>query len=129
LTELEIMDILIIEDNKMTSVHLEHIIAQIGGHNVIGVADSALAAREILQSNKIALVFLEINLEGEVDGIEYSQELTNQGIPFVYISANSDQDILDKAIQTKPLGFVKKPYRTLEVLSAIEVAQNDLAKG
>jgi DNA-binding LytR/AlgR family response regulator len=129
LTELEIMNVLIVEDNKMTSVHLEHIISQIGEHNVIGVADSAPAAREILQSNKIALVFLDINLEGEVDGIEYSEELTNQGIPFVYISANSDQDIFDKANKTKPLGFVKKPYRTLEVLSAIEIAQNDLAKG
>ncbi|OIQ27009.1 MAG: hypothetical protein BM555_06285 [Crocinitomix sp. MedPE-SWsnd] len=117
------MNVLIVEDNMMTSVHLEHIISQIGEHNVIGLADCVPAAREILQSNKISLVFLDINLEGEIDGIEYSKELTNQGIPFVYISAYSDQDILDKAIKTNPLGFVKKPYRTLEVLSAIKLAQ------
>lgn len=128
MTELEIMDILIVEDNKMTSVHLEHIITQIGEHNVVGVADGVRAAREILRSKKIGLVFLDINIEGEIDGIEYSEELTSQGIPFVYISANSDQDTFDKAIKTKPLGFVKKPYRTFEILSAIEVAKKELTK-
>ena len=78
-------------------------------------------------------VLLDIRLKGELTGIDLAYRLIEKEIPFLYISANSNQQILEEAKVTKPYGFVIKPFREKDVLSALDIAiyrhENNLENG
>lgn len=54
---------------------------------------------------------LDIFIKGDENGIDLARELRESRIPFVYISANSNADILHAANDTQPEGFIVKPFR------------------
>jgi transcriptional regulator with GAF, ATPase, and Fis domain len=66
---------------------------------------------------------LDIRLQGALTGIDLARTLKKMNIPFVYLSANSDKQVLDAAIATKPYGFLVKPFREKDVLITLDVAR------
>lgn len=55
------------------------------------------------------IVLLDINLQGDKDGIDLGEELsTEYHIPFVYLSAYSDEVIVNRARRTNPDTFLLK---------------------
>ena len=50
-------------------------------------------------------------------------ELAADNIPFVYLSANSNEDVLNAAKHTQPYGFLVKPFREKDLLVAMEIAR------
>lgn len=69
------------------------------------------------------LTLMEIELQGEIDGIETARRLRKQfDIPVVFITANSDNNLLRHAMRTEPLGFVVKPVRNTELEATVEIA-------
>ena len=61
-------------------------------------------------------------LDGPLTGIDLAKQLREKNIGFVFLSANSDQRILQAASATRPYGFLVKPFREKEVLVMIDVA-------
>jgi FixJ family two-component response regulator len=43
-------------------------------------------------------------------------------IPFIYLTGSYDNSLLDRANQTKPIGFISKPFDDTEIQNAIELA-------
>jgi transcriptional regulator with GAF, ATPase, and Fis domain len=66
---------------------------------------------------------LDIYLKGSLTGIDLAIILNEKNIPFVYLSANSNQSILEQAKLTQPYGFMIKPFREQEILIALEIAR------
>ncbi|HEY6900472.1 MAG TPA: sigma-54-dependent Fis family transcriptional regulator, partial [Puia sp.] len=48
--------------------------------------------------------------------------LGKKGIPFIYLSANSNESTLEEAKKTQPYGFLVKPFREKELLLSIDIA-------
>ena len=114
-------NILIVEDEFIVADDLQLTLQQ-AGYNVCGIAASVIEAREIIQAKKPELVLLDIHLKGKLNGIELAKELKEQNIAFVYLSANSNQPILEAAKATEPYGFLVKPFREKDLLVAIDIA-------
>ncbi|MEO8111863.1 MAG: sigma 54-interacting transcriptional regulator, partial [Ginsengibacter sp.] len=51
-----------------------------------------------------------------------AKELKEQNIAFVYLSANSNQKILEEAKATEPYGFLVKPFREKDLLVMLDIA-------
>jgi transcriptional regulator with GAF, ATPase, and Fis domain len=68
-------------------------------------------------------VLLDIHLNGEQTGIDLARLLAQEDIPFVYVSANTNNGILEEVKTTQPYGFIIKPFRERDVLVALEIAQ------
>ncbi len=68
------------------------------------------------------MVLLDIMLQGNLTGIDLAKNLREKNIPFVYLSANSNRQILDAAKATRPYGFLVKPFREKDVLVMLDVA-------
>jgi len=68
------------------------------------------------------LVLVDIFLQGEGNGIDLGKILNEKNIAFVYLSANSNRQILEEAKPTKPYGFMVKPFRAKDVLIMLDVA-------
>jgi DNA-binding NtrC family response regulator len=113
--------ILIVEDQFIEANSLR-IILKKAGYSVLPIAHSVDDALQILAHRKPEIVFLDIRLEGPLTGIDLARSLKKMNIAFVYLSANSDKQVLDAAIATKPYGFLVKPFREKDVLVMLDVA-------
>ncbi len=69
------------------------------------------------------MVFMDIVLKGEIDGIEAAEEIRTQfNIPIVFVTAHMDEDRLERAKLTLPFGYVLKPFQDRELKATIEMA-------
>ncbi len=113
--------VLIVEDEFIVANDLQLILKQ-AGYIVTGIAVSAEEAHEHIAKNKPDLVLLDIYLEGKQSGIDLAKKLKAENIAFVYLSANSNQTILEEAKRTDPYGFLVKPFREKDLLITLEIA-------
>jgi DNA-binding NtrC family response regulator len=114
--------VLIVEDQFVEANDLQ-IMLEKAGYEVCGIARSVVAAQEILRKEKPGLVLLDIFLKGDLTGIDLGRQLTEDNIAFIYLSANSNQEILAAAKTTEPYGFIVKPFREKDLLITLEIAQ------
>ena len=113
--------ILIVEDEFVEANHIQGILEQ-AGYAVTGIARSVNIALEMIAKERPALVLLDIFLKGSLTGIHLGKLLRDQGMAFVYLSANSNRDTLERAKATEPYGFLVKPFREKDVLVTLEIA-------
>ena len=113
--------ILIVEDQFIEAKSLNVILTN-AGYSTCSIARSVAAALAILEKEKPDLVLVDIFLQGEDTGIDLGKILNEKNIAFVYLSANSNRQILEEAKPTKPYGFMVKPFRAKDVLIMLDVA-------
>ncbi|MGN6211348.1 sigma 54-interacting transcriptional regulator [Parafilimonas sp.] len=114
--------ILIVEDQFVEADYLRLMLTQ-AGYNVTGIARSVVQAVEMMRKEKPDFVLLDIFLKGKQTGIDLAKQLSAVNIPFVYLSANSNEDILNEAKTTEPYGFLVKPFREKDLLVTLEIAR------
>jgi len=113
--------ILIVEDESMVAYDLELMLTQ-AGYLVSGVVDSVKEALDSIERDPPDIVLLDIFLKGRQTGIDLAAKLTAQNIAFIYLSANFQASILERAKETEPYGFLVKPFRENELLIMLDVA-------
>src|ERR1700759_340005 len=113
--------ILIVEDQYIEASNRELILLR-AGYRVCEIARSVPAAVKIIAAEKPDMVLIDIHLQGRLTGIDLAQMLSKKNIAFIFISANSRQQILDAAKMTRPYGFLLKPFREKDILIALEAA-------
>jgi two-component system, NtrC family, response regulator HydG len=114
--------ILIVEDQFIEANSLRLMLKK-AGYQIFPIAHSVDDALQILECQKPEIVMLDIRLQGVLTGIDLATTLKKMNIPFVYLSANSDKQVLNAAIATKPYGFLVKPFREKDVLIMLDVAR------
>lgn len=113
--------ILIVEDEFIVAEDLQ-LTLQHAGYTISGIADNVIDALKIVEEKKPSLVMLDIQLKGELSGIDLAKKLKEKNIAFVYLSANSNQNVLEAAKATEPYGFLVKPFRELDLLVMLDIA-------
>jgi two-component system, NtrC family, response regulator HydG len=113
--------ILIVEDQFIEAKSLNVILTN-AGYFVCGIARSVASALSLIEKEKPDLVLVDIFLQGEGTGIDLGYILNEKNIAFVYLSANSNRQILEEAKPTRPYGFMVKPFRAKDVLIMLDVA-------
>ncbi|MBO9659346.1 MAG: response regulator, partial [Chitinophagaceae bacterium] len=114
-------EILIVEDEFIVANDLRLILTE-AGYKVTGIAASANEAHELILKDKPDMALLDIRLEGNSSGIEIARSLRAENIPFVFLSANSSQKVLEEAKETDPYGFLVKPFRKKDLLITLDIA-------
>lgn len=114
--------LLIVEDEGVVAWHIQEALENMG-HIVVASIASGQKAIEIAAKNQLDLVFMDISLKGTVDGIEAAQEIrTRFNIPVIYLTAYADEQTLERALATNPLGYLIKPFQEKELQTTLEVA-------
>ncbi len=116
--------ILIVEDNAIvareTSERLKHL-----GYTVTGIAARGTDAIENARTSRPDLILMDINLKGDMDGIETATKIAEfSDAPVIYLTAYSDDETLQRARKTKPLAYLVKPFKERELYSNIELAMH-----
>lgn len=113
--------ILIVEDEFIVANNLRQVVQRFG-YEVTGIAASAKDAEESIQKIKPDIVLLDIRLQGEATGIDLARKLKAEHIAFIYLSANSNQKVLEEAKITEPYGFLVKPFRKKDLQIMLDIA-------
>lgn len=114
--------IMIVEDELIVAGDIRLTLERAGYH-ICGVARSVHRALEIIENEKPDLVLLDIFLKGDQTGIDLAKELNKSSIPFVYLSANCNRQVLEAAKVTQPYGFIIKPFREKDLLVTLDIAR------
>jgi formate hydrogenlyase transcriptional activator len=120
--------ILIVEDQFVEADYLRYMLEQ-AGYVVTGIARSVALAEEMIQKQRPGFVLVDIFLKGKQTGIDLARQLAEENIPFVFISANSGEDVLNMAKATQPYGFLIKPFREKDLLVTLEIARYRYEQG
>lgn len=114
--------ILIVEDEMIVAQHLA-LILQNMGYQVAGIASTGALAIQLAEESNPALVLMDVNLPGEIDGIEASEQIRARlDIPVVFLSAYDEKDVLHRAKKTEPYGYIAKPFSPHILRITIETA-------
>lgn len=114
--------ILIVEDQMVIAANIANQLETLG-YEVAGIIPRGEEAIKTVQHEKPDLVLMDINLKGELDGIETAIKMQQESpIPIIYLTANSDEAHFDRAKATNPYAFLSKPFKKLDLQRAIELA-------
>jgi CheY-like chemotaxis protein len=114
--------ILVVEDDAAVAEVLEARLQSFGYE----VCDMVRTGRDAIRSavrHRPELVLMDIMLDGDMNGIEAAEGIACQiDVPIVFLTCRNDTAVMDRAIKTRPFGYLVKPYDTTALHSTIEIA-------
>jgi len=114
--------ILVVEDESIVAKDIQKSLEKLG-YEVPATASSAQSAYEKLQSFSPDLVFLDIRLKGDEDGIHIAEHIKEHyNIPVIFLTSYVDQETLDRAKVTEPYGYIVKPFNDSDLKTTVEMA-------
>jgi two-component system, response regulator PdtaR len=123
-------NILIVEDEVIIAAGLESIVMDLG-YQVCAFAATAAEAIQKVGDCRPDLVLMDIRLKGKEDGIQAAQKIKElYDVPVIFVTAFSDQELLNQAKKAEPFGYILKPVepRTLEVAMATALYKHQAEK-
>ncbi len=114
--EIEALTLLVVEDDPDAAASLTELLTE-AGHNVVGPFHSAAAAEAAAALHSIDAALLDINLSGEMTGVELARVLTDRwAVRVIFISgdvaaAAKNADMAE--------ALVLKPYNGAQILEAV----------
>lgn len=119
--------IYIVEDEPLIVATIETALKKYG-FEVVGDAESFEDTITDIKKNKPDLVLLDIQLEGQKDGVDLALELETRNIPYLFLTSQTDPDTIERVKQTNPLGFIVKPFTEAGLRSNIDLAWHTLSQ-
>lgn len=114
--------ILIVEDELIFAHALTGDLKDLG-YEVSAITDTGESAIAAAKQEPPNLAIVDINLRGEMNGIEVAKELQNIcGCPILFLTAYSDPDTISKAASAFPYGYLTKPTRRDDLRANIAIA-------
>lgn len=114
-------NIAVVEDEAIIARDLRRVLEE-DGYGVPVVVGTGEEAVENVIHNGIDLVLMDIMLPGEVDGVKAANQIQAESdIPIIYVTAFTDESILERAKTSGPYGYLVKPIDKRELMIAIEM--------
>lgn len=112
--------IVIVEDDYIIQELHKHYVENLG-HDVIGCFSSGEEAIDFFKTNHADLILMDIRLETSIDGIEAMKKINiSNPIPVIYITGNTEDTNLKRALNTGMRGFFSKPIAQKDLEDVIE---------
>lgn len=121
------MNVVIVEDERLTAMFLKETLEKLDCH-VAGLFDQGGDAVSFAQENPVDFVIMDVEIQGEVNGVQAAIELRKNNIPSVFITSHNDSETISQAMQAEPLGYVIKPISVSHVESVVGVVKGLLGK-
>ena len=101
--------ILIVEDESIIALETQESLKTLG-YEICAIVNSGAGAIKNIEEKQTDLILMDIHLKGDIDGIETAEIIqSNHHIPIIFLTAFSDERVLDRAKRTKPYGYLLKP--------------------
>lgn len=120
------MEVLIVEDEVLLAVELEHVLEE-AGHRVVGHAMEAGEAVAMAGEHRPDLALVDVHLQDGPTGVDAARTLTNDcGAVVLFMTANKQRLPSDYA---GACGVISKPYSEHGVRKALDFVSTCLRDG
>jgi len=121
------MKILIVEDEVIPANYLKKILEK-EGNEVVGMATKGVKAIEMAKHKIPEVIFMDIMLKDHISGAEAAREIHRvyPEIMIIFLTAYSDKEMIDFAVESNAFAYLLKPYRDKEILATLELAKAKL---
>ncbi|MFZ3166328.1 MAG: ATP-binding protein [Candidatus Methanoperedens sp.] len=114
--------VMIVEDERIVAEDIQSSLKNLG-YAVSSIVSSGNKAIEDAEKYHPDIVLMDIVLKGEMDGVEAAEQIRIRfNIPIIYLTAYSDEEILERSKITEPFGYIIKPFNDRELHTSIEIA-------
>ena len=114
--------ILIVEDERVLAEDLQQTLIDCG-YDVYAIASSAAEAVRIADERRPDLVLMDIRIKGRLDGIETANILRKRfSSGLIFLTAHGDQEMIRRAKEAEPHGFLLKPVSNMQLRTTVEIA-------
>jgi two-component system, cell cycle sensor histidine kinase and response regulator CckA len=114
--------VMIVEDEYIVAKGIQMSLESLN-YRVPAIVTSGEKAIEKAEAESLDLVLMDIVLRGEIDGIDAAKHIRDRfHIPVIYLTAYSEQKIVQRAKETEPYGYLLKPVDQKELQTTIEMA-------
>jgi DNA-binding response OmpR family regulator len=115
------MRILIVEDEWVAAEFLKQIVEDEGAE-VVGIVDTGKEAISECIARKPDIVFMDIMLRDNVSGSEAALEISRRcDSDIVFLTAYSDPEMIDYAVESDAAGYLSKPYNETEIVATLKL--------
>ncbi len=121
------LKIYIVEDDPLIALTIETALKK-QGYTICGNADNVEEAIEKIKTNNPDLVLVDIQLDGEKDGVHLAESLDKLEIPYIYLTSQTDPHTVQRVKETRPLGYIVKPFTENGLRSNIEITWSNYKK-
>ncbi|MEI6874369.1 MAG: GAF domain-containing protein, partial [Spirochaetota bacterium] len=114
--------ILVVEDEAVVAMDIEERLVLLG-YEPVGQADNGKEAIELAEALRPDVVLMDIRIKGDMDGITAALEIRRSfHAPVIFLAAFAEDATLERAKLAEPSGYIIKPFKDIELKSAIEIA-------
>ncbi|TFG84037.1 MAG: GGDEF domain-containing response regulator [Spirochaetales bacterium] len=114
--------ILIVEDEKIIAIDLQRRLERFG-YSVVGMANDGETSISMALELLPDIILMDIMLGGNMDGIEAALAIkASRDIPFIFLTAFTDERTLERAKEAEPFGYILKPFKERELYTTIDIA-------
>ena len=111
--------ILIVEDESIVALDIKKMLEKFD-YEVTNTAVNSNEAVNSVMSNRPDLILMDVNLGKSKDGIDTAKEIKVLcDVPIIYLTAFSDEETIRRAIETKPVSYLIKPFKQDDLKSNI----------
>ncbi len=122
MTKTDQAKILIVEDDRYAALYIRQTL-ELFGYDAVEIAVSGEGAIQKAEEMKADVVLMDIVLRGKMDGIEAAGIIREQlGIPVIYLTAYSDDQRVQRAKATNPVGYLLKPFQQSDLQHGLKIA-------
>lgn len=115
-------NILVVEDESIVAKDIQNSLKKLG-YSVMGITDNGEEALKLIEDDQPDIVLMDIMLKGHMSGIDTATLIKEKyDIPVIYLTAYADESTLNKAKITEPHGYIIKPFKEVDLHTAIEMA-------
>lgn len=120
--------VLLVEDDWIIAKEISYSLEDMG-FEVAGIYDTGEEALKQIKLLQPDIVLLDIDLSGEINGIETAQRLKqDSSIPFVFLTALADSQTIEKAKLAEPYAYLVKPVKPESLYSTIEITLHNASR-
>jgi PAS domain S-box-containing protein len=101
--------IILVEDENIDAMDIQETLESLN-YEVPYVASTGIDAIKHIVKIMPDLILIDIVLKGEMDGIELAYKIKDLDIPFIFLTAHSEEDTIKRAMRTDPYGYLIKPF-------------------
>ncbi len=114
--------IMVVEDEAVIAIRLQERLTAMGYH-VVGISYSGEEAMKQARRLRPDLILMDIMIPGKMDGVVVAKWVKAElDIPVIFLTAFSEDKIIERAKQAKPYGYIVKPFQDRELKASVEVA-------
>ena len=114
--------IMVVEDEAVIAIRLQERLTAMGYH-VIAISYSGEEAMAQARRLRPDLILMDIMIPGKMDGVAVAKSVKKElDIPVIFLTAFSEDKIIDSAKQAEPYGYIVKPFQDRELKACVEIA-------